>query len=230
MKPLTALPSDLPTVEEAARLPRGFEALGTTAGIKGTGAPDLAVVLVQDGPAAIAATFTTNRLPAAPVQMNRAHLAATAPDGDGRYGWVDAMMCTAGCANAATGEAAPGTFVATRSVTFHALKPGHLLGVGPEHCGPVDVVDIGLASTDMLYSVVTPEEKYKTKNAIDTAIYRGGDVVGTWSIKILSILGMSMAAISVLMVPFAIVSAIVALWLGRDYKRRAIELRTSGVQ
>ena len=100
----------------------------------------------------------------------------------------------------------------------------------------LDVVRRGLGfgfakpSTDMLYSVVTPEEKYKTKNAIDTAVYRGGDVVGTWSIKILSILGMSMAAISVLMVPFAIVSAIVALWLGRDYKRRAIELRTSGVQ
>ena len=100
----------------------------------------------------------------------------------------------------------------------------------------LDVVRRGLGfgfakpSTDMLYSVVTPEEKYKTKNAIDTAVYRGGDVVGTWSIKILSILGMSMAAISVLMVPFAIVSAIVALWLGRDYKRSAIELRTIGVQ
>ena len=63
-----------------------------------------ALVLVQDGPAAIAATFTTNRLPAAPVLMNKAHLAATAPEGEGRYGWVDAMMCTSGCANAATGE------------------------------------------------------------------------------------------------------------------------------
>jgi AAA family ATP:ADP antiporter len=85
-------------------------------------------------------------------------------------------------------------------------------------------------STDMLYSVVTPEEKYKAKNFIDTAIYRGGDVVGTWTIKILSIFGMGMAAISVLMLPFAAVSAIVALWLGRDYKRRAKELKTSGVQ
>ena len=105
MRPLDPLPSHLPEAERTARLPRGFEALGTTAGIKDTGAPDLAVVLVQDGPAAIAATFTTNRLPAAPVQMNRAHLDATAPEGDGRYGWVDAMMCTSGCANAATGEA-----------------------------------------------------------------------------------------------------------------------------
>jgi len=86
-------------------LPRGFEALGTTAGIKESGAPDLAVVLVTDGPAAIAATFTTNRLPAAAVRMNQAHLEVTAPAGEGRYGWVDAMMCTSGCTNAATGEA-----------------------------------------------------------------------------------------------------------------------------
>ena len=99
----------------------------------------------------------------------------------------------------------------------------------------LDVVRRGLGfgfskpSTDMLYSVVTPEEKYKTKNAIDTAVYRGGDVVGTWTIKFLSILGMSMAAISLIMLPFAIVSAVVALWLGRDYKRRASALKGSGV-
>ena len=99
----------------------------------------------------------------------------------------------------------------------------------------LDVVRRGLGfgfakpSTDMLYSVVTPEEKYKTKNAIETAVYRGGDVVGTWSIKLLSALGMGMAAISVVMLPFAIVSAIVALWLGRDYKRRARELKDTGV-
>ena len=99
----------------------------------------------------------------------------------------------------------------------------------------LDVVRRGLGfgfakpSTDMLYSVVTPEEKYKTKNAIDTAIYRGGDVVGTWTIKLLSVLGMGMAAISIIMLPFAVISAIVALWLGRDYKRRAKSLKTSGV-
>jgi glutamate N-acetyltransferase/amino-acid N-acetyltransferase len=101
---LPPLPSDLPRAQIEARLPRGFAALGTTAGIKSSGAPDLAVVLVQDGPAAVAATFTTNRLPAAPVLMNKAHLAATAPESRGRYGWVDAMMSTSGCANAATGE------------------------------------------------------------------------------------------------------------------------------
>jgi AAA family ATP:ADP antiporter len=100
----------------------------------------------------------------------------------------------------------------------------------------LDVVRRGLGfgfakpSTDMLYSVVTPEEKYKTKNAIDTAVYRSGDVIGTWTIKLWSLLGMGIAAISWLMLPFAAVSAAVALWLGRDYKRRAKSLKDSGVQ
>jgi AAA family ATP:ADP antiporter len=82
-------------------------------------------------------------------------------------------------------------------------------------------------TTDMLYSVVTPEEKYKTKNFIDTAVYRGGDVIGTWSIKLMSALGI--AGISYVMLPFAVLWAIVALWLGNDYRRQARELRHSGV-
>lgn len=77
-------------------------------------------------------------------------------------------------------------------------------------------------TTDMLYSVVTPEEKYKTKNFIDTAIYRAGDLVGTWSVRgLMSGFGMAVAAVSWLMVPFAAIWAMVAIWLGRDYKRRA---------
>jgi glutamate N-acetyltransferase/amino-acid N-acetyltransferase len=105
VRPLEALPSDLPVVDGEARLPKGFRALSTSAGIKESGAPDLAIVLVDDGPAAVAATFTTNRLPAAAVRMNKEHLAATEPAGAGRYGWVEAMMSTSGCANAATGAA-----------------------------------------------------------------------------------------------------------------------------
>lgn len=77
-------------------------------------------------------------------------------------------------------------------------------------------------TTDMLYSVVTPEEKYKTKNFIDTAIYRGGDLIGTWSIRgLMSGFGMALAAVSWVMVPFAAIWAGVAIWLGRDYRRRA---------
>ena len=83
-------------------------------------------------------------------------------------------------------------------------------------------------TTDMLYSVVTPEEKYKSKNFIDTAVYRGGDLIGTWSVKLMWGLGVS--GISIVLLPFAALWAIVSLWLGRDYRRQARALRDSGVK
>ncbi len=43
-----------------------------------------------------------------------------------------------------TGEAEGAVFRATRTVTFGALKTGHLIGVGPDVSGEVEVVDIGL--------------------------------------------------------------------------------------
>ena len=84
-------------------------------------------------------------------------------------------------------------------------------------------------TTDMLYSVVTPEEKYKTKNFIDTAIYRGGDLVGILAVRGLFALGMGIAAISIVMVPFAAAWAAVVYWLGLDYRRQAKQLKESGV-
>jgi len=83
-------------------------------------------------------------------------------------------------------------------------------------------------TTDMLYSVVTPEEKYKTKNFIDTAVYRFGDIVGTWSVKLL--LGFGIAGVSIAMLPFAVIWFLIALWLGRDYKRQALALKQQGIE
>jgi AAA family ATP:ADP antiporter len=73
-------------------------------------------------------------------------------------------------------------------------------------------------TNDMLYSVVTPNEKYKAKNFIDTAIYRGGDLIGTWTVKLIWAIGVS--GISVVMLPIAVAWGAIALWLGRDYNRR----------
>ncbi len=39
-------------------------------------------------------------------------------------------------------------FTARRTVTFHALKVGHVLGEGPDRCGEIEVVDIGLSGGD----------------------------------------------------------------------------------
>jgi len=72
--------------------------------------------------------------------------------------------------------------------------------------------------SDMLYSVVTPEEKYKAKNFIDTAVYRGGDIVGIWTVQFLRGLGISTLAL--LLVPFALLWVLIVLWLGREYRKR----------
>jgi AAA family ATP:ADP antiporter len=71
---------------------------------------------------------------------------------------------------------------------------------------------------DMLYSVVTPEEKYKAKNFIDTAVYRGGDLLGTWTVKL--VWGLGISGIALALLPFALLWVVIALWLGREYRRR----------
>jgi len=78
-------------------------------------------------------------------------------------------------------------------------------------------------SSDMLYSVVTPEQKYKSKNFIDTAVYRGGDVIGSWSVT--AMWGLGITGISLALVPFAVLWTGIALWLGGEYKRRAVTQR-----
>ena len=84
-------------------------------------------------------------------------------------------------------------------------------------------------STDMLYSVVTPEEKYKTKNFIDTAVWRGGDILGTWSVKLMMAMGLGITGVSVILLPFAAVWTVISYWLGIDYRRQARALKESGV-
>jgi glutamate N-acetyltransferase / amino-acid N-acetyltransferase len=100
---LPALPERLPAVETRAAMPGGFRAGGLAAGIKPSGRTDLAVVATTRGPAAVAAVFTTNQVVAAPIRLSRAHLNATEVSGGGRFGWTDAVVATAGAANAATG-------------------------------------------------------------------------------------------------------------------------------
>jgi len=86
--------------------PRGFVASSAAAGLKASGADDVALVATDDGrPVSVAAVFTTNLAPAASVQVNRRHLAATG-------GRAAAVLLTAGNANAATGQ--PGVAAAGR--------------------------------------------------------------------------------------------------------------------
>jgi glutamate N-acetyltransferase / amino-acid N-acetyltransferase len=86
--------------------PAGFVAASGAAGIKASGAPDVAVVATADGrPVPAAGVFTSNLAPAAPVQISREHLAASG-------GMAAAVVLTSGNANAANGG--PGRAAASR--------------------------------------------------------------------------------------------------------------------
>ncbi len=72
-------------------------------------------------------------------------------------------------------------------------------------------------TNDMLYSVVSTEEKYKVKNFIETAIYRSGDVIGAWSIRFLS--GIGITGTAIICIPIAIAWAALSFRIGREYRR-----------
>ncbi|MFC6238615.1 bifunctional glutamate N-acetyltransferase/amino-acid acetyltransferase ArgJ [Longivirga aurantiaca] len=118
--------------------PAGFRAAGVAAGLKSTGAPDVALV-VNEGPQfAAAGVFTRNRVKAAPVLWSQQVLAA---------GVVRAVALNSGGANACTG---PDGFLDTHRTAEHV---GSLLGIG---AGDVAVCSTGLIGvrlpTDRLFA------------------------------------------------------------------------------
>jgi AAA family ATP:ADP antiporter len=74
---------------------------------------------------------------------------------------------------------------------------------------------------EVLYTVVSREEKYKAKNFIDTFVYRGGDQVGAWFYGLMLWLGLSMSALAFVAVPISAVWMFVGFWLGRKHETLA---------
>ncbi len=99
---LVPLPAERPRIVHLARVPAGFLVAGTSAGIKFSGRPDLALIVADDGPVPAAAVFTPNRFAAAPVRLSSANLQATGGTPD-HAGFARAVITTSGSANAATG-------------------------------------------------------------------------------------------------------------------------------
>jgi AAA family ATP:ADP antiporter len=70
---------------------------------------------------------------------------------------------------------------------------------------------------EMLFTVVDRETKYKSKNFIDTAVYRGSDVTASWIFKGLMSAGLSVGQMAWCYVPVMGLWAAGAWRLGRMY-------------
>jgi glutamate N-acetyltransferase/amino-acid N-acetyltransferase len=88
--------ADWQEISGGVTAPKGYRAAGITAGLKPSGLPDLALI-VSDVEAIAAGVFTTSQVRAACVDYCREQLQAKAT--------ARAILCNAGQANAATGEA-----------------------------------------------------------------------------------------------------------------------------
>ncbi|MEV0255596.1 bifunctional glutamate N-acetyltransferase/amino-acid acetyltransferase ArgJ [Streptomyces sp. NPDC050732] len=116
---------------------RGFLASGVSAGLKESGAPDLALVVNRGPSSAAAGVFTSNRVQAAPVRWSRRVIAD---------GTLTAVVLNSGGANACTGPAGEDD---TRAMAEHTAR-----AVGTEP-GRVAVCSTGLIGVRLPMERVT---------------------------------------------------------------------------
>lgn len=76
---------------------------------------------------------------------------------------------------------------------------------------------------ETLFTIVSREDKYKSKAFIDTAVYRGGDSITAWLDGLIVRVGMGFSALASVAVPLAAVGLGLGLWLGREQSRQAEE-------
>jgi AAA family ATP:ADP antiporter len=74
---------------------------------------------------------------------------------------------------------------------------------------------IARPTREILYTVVSREQKYKSKNFIDTVVYRGGDAISGWLHTGLAAAGMGLSAIALVAVPVALAWLYTGVALGR---------------
>ncbi|MGB5819614.1 MAG: hypothetical protein WBG90_09020, partial [Saonia sp.] len=74
---------------------------------------------------------------------------------------------------------------------------------------------------EMLYTICSREEKYKAKNFMDTAVYRGGDALSGWTFAGLFSLGFEISVISIVALPLLIFWSYTGFQLGKKADKKA---------
>ena len=136
-------------VQQTITSVKGFQTAGVSAGLKGDGALDFALI-VSDGLCSAAGVFTTNRAKAAPVLLDQEVLADHAAE-------IRAIAINTKCANACTGE------VGMANAREMARLTAEGLGIRPE---AVLVMSTGVIGTHL------PMDKIKT--GVEVAVHALG--------------------------------------------------------
>ncbi|MBV9859465.1 MAG: MFS transporter [Alphaproteobacteria bacterium] len=87
---------------------------------------------------------------------------------------------------------------------------------------------IARPTREVLFTVVSREDRYKAKSFIDTVVYRLGDQVGAWSFALLAALGLGSAGVALVAIPISALWLGNSLWLGRRQERIAAAREAAG--
>jgi AAA family ATP:ADP antiporter len=80
---------------------------------------------------------------------------------------------------------------------------------------------IAKPAREVLFTVLTREEKYKAKNFIDTAVSRGGDAATGWIVSMVKTLGVGVTQMVLVLIPLAGLWA----WLGWSLAKQEEHIR-----
>lgn len=79
---------------------------------------------------------------------------------------------------------------------------------------------ISKPAREILFTVVTREERYKAKNVMDTVVSRGGDLISNWTHAGIRSFGFATASMALMAIPFAVLMVGVGAYLGRSQLQR----------
>ena len=76
---------------------------------------------------------------------------------------------------------------------------------------------------EVLFTVVSREDRYKAKAFIDTAVYRTGDQVGAWSYALIGAFSLGITQSAIVAAVLSAVWFINSLWLGKRQEAMVVE-------
>lgn len=101
-----------------------------------------------------------------------------------------------------------------------ALWPGLVVYVVFSVLRRVGEYALSKPAREMLFTVVSREEKYKAKNFIDTAVSRAGDASTGWLVSGIKALGVTAVQIAWTLVPLMLLWAWLSRWLATEHAKR----------
>lgn len=145
----------LDAISHGVTYAKGFQAIGIQAGLKKSGKHDLALIYTTKK-AAVAGTFTQNKVAAAPVYISKETVAT---------GTAHAIISNSGCANACTGAQGLANAHTMAQATAQAL-----------HCEPNDIV---VGSTGIIGQQLPIDDITKAiPTLVDSLTFDGTDLAG----------------------------------------------------